>query len=184
LSEGSRELKFQELGSLKTDDEAWVEAPVEWRAPFLPAGAAVWVSYPALEDLFKYNGSGVMAGRTWVIAPDADSLRRRWNRLRDEQDPEIKATLFHPHLRDGKPGDKHVAKAIKERLTGSPNRTYSVANDEGEVIEPIQFAFRSFDRQWIIPDARLINQPNPKLWKAASGRQVYLTALMAHSPSC
>ena len=56
------------------DDEAWVEAPAEWRAPFLPAGAAVWVSYPALEDLFKYNGSGVMTGRTWVIAPDAESF--------------------------------------------------------------------------------------------------------------
>ena len=40
----------------------------------------------------------------------------------------------------------------------------------------------SFDRQWIIPDARLINQPNPNLWKAASGKQVYLTALRAQSP--
>jgi hypothetical protein len=30
---------------------------------------------------------------------------------------------------------------------------------------------------------RLINRANPKLWKAASGKQVYLTALRAHSPS-
>ena len=59
-----------------------------------------------------------------------------------------------------------------------PDRTYSVANDKAEVIAPIRFAFRSFDRQWIIPDARLINQPNPNLWKAASVSQVYLTALM------
>ena len=84
LSEGSRALKFQELAGLTIDDEAWVEAPAEWRAPFLPAGAAAWVSYPALEDLFTYNGSGVMTGRTWAIAPDAESLRRRWERLRDE----------------------------------------------------------------------------------------------------
>ena len=183
LSEGSRELKFQELDGLTIDDEMWVDAPAEWRAPFLPAGAAVWVSYPALEDLFKYNGSGVMTGRTWVIAPDAESLGRRWNRLRDEPNAATKARLFHPHLRDGKPGDKHVDKGVKEQLVGSPNRTYSVANDKAEVIAPIQFAYRSFDRQWIIPDARLINQSNPNLWKVASGEQVYLTALMAHSPS-
>ena len=183
LSEGSRELKFQELAGLTIDDKAWVEAPAEWRAPFLPAGAAVWVSYPALEDLFKYNGSGVMTGRTWVIAPDPESLRKRWVRLRDEPNGETKAILFHPHLRDGKPGDKHVNKAVKEQLFGSPNRTHSVANDKAEVIAPIRFAFRSFDRQWIIPDARLINQSNPNLWKVVSGKQVYLTALMAHSPS-
>ena len=45
---------------------------------FPAAGAADWVGYPALEDLFQYNGSGVMAGRTWVIAPDAAIVDRRW----------------------------------------------------------------------------------------------------------
>ena len=64
LSEGSRELKFQQLAAL-TLDGGWIEAPSEWRAPFLPAGAAEWIGYPALEDLFDYNGSGVMPGRTW-----------------------------------------------------------------------------------------------------------------------
>src|SRR4051812_50036609 len=38
LSAGSRDLKFDELSALKLDDENWVEAPREWRAPFLPAG--------------------------------------------------------------------------------------------------------------------------------------------------
>ena len=182
LSEGVRGLKFQELAGMTIDDDAWIEARAEWRAPFLPAGAAVWVSYPALEDLFKYNGSGVMTGRTWVIAPDAESLRRRWNQLRDEPNVVTKATLFHPHLRGGGPGDKHIDKAVREQLVGSSDRTYSVANDKAEVIAPIRYAYRSFDRQWIIPDARLINQPNPNLWKATSDKQVYLTALRAHSP--
>ena len=183
LSEGPRELKFQELAGLKIDDEIWVEAQADWRAPFLPAGAAAWVSYPALDDLFKYNGSGVMTGRTWVIAPDAESLRKRWNRLTDEPNDATKAALFHPHLRDGKPGDKYIDKAVKEQLVGSPNRTYSVANDKGEVISPIRFAFRSFDRQWIIPDARLINQSNPHLWNTASNNQVYLTAPHDRTPT-
>ncbi|MBV9246524.1 MAG: N-6 DNA methylase, partial [Methylobacteriaceae bacterium] len=183
LSEGSRELKFQELAGLMIDDQAWIEAPREWRAPFLPAGAAEWVGYPALEDLFEYNGSGVMTGRTWVIAPDAESLRQRWLELRDEPEAAKQSALFHPHVRKGEPGDKHIDKAVKEQLARSPNRTFSVRSDKGAVVEPVRFSFRSFDRQWIIPDARLINQPNPYLWKTASNKQVYLTALMAHSPS-
>ena len=36
--------------------------------------------------------------------------------------------------------------------------------------------------QWIIPDSRVINQPNPKLWEIRSGHQVYLTALARTSP--
>jgi hypothetical protein len=47
----------------------------------------------------------------------------------------------------------------------------------------MRYGFRSFDRQWIIPDNRLINQPNAELWELRSDRQVYLTALSQTSPS-
>ena len=49
-------------------------APPPWRGPFLPAATGAWATYPKLADFFYDNGSGVMPGRTWVIAPDADSL--------------------------------------------------------------------------------------------------------------
>ena len=61
--------------------KAWVDCPSDWRAPFLPASTGAWATYPELEDLFIYNGSGVMPGRTWIIAPDAESLERRWQKL-------------------------------------------------------------------------------------------------------
>jgi hypothetical protein len=179
LAEGPRAGKFAELAAINLDDKGWVEAPSEPRAPFLPAGDAAWVSYPALEDLFSYNGSGVMAGRTWVIAPDADTLRRRWERLRDETDPEEKAKLFHPHMG----GDRTVKKVVREALAGYPHPASSVEADKGASALPIRYGFRSFDRQWILPDNRLINRGNPRLWQSASDQQVYLTALMAHSPS-
>jgi hypothetical protein len=51
------------------------------------------------------------------------------------------------------------------------------------VIAPARYSFRSFDRQWIIPDARLINQANPTLWATHSARQIYLTAPDDRSPS-
>jgi len=47
----------------------------------------------------------------------------------------------------------------------------------------VRYGFRSFDRQWIIPDNRLINRPNPELWALYSGRQVYMTALSRLTPS-
>lgn len=184
LPEGDREKKkFAALADIRLDDSGWVQAADEWRAPFLPASAADWASYPALEDLFRYNGSGVMTGRTWVIAPEAQSLKDRWSRLVREKDAAVKAALFHPHLRSGSPGDKHVNKLVKEGLAGRAHRALPVAQDESPTIEPERYAFRSFDRQWIIPDARLLNQPNPNLWRASSNRQVYLTGLLAHSPS-
>lgn len=179
LREGSRKAKFVDLNAVSLDDAGWIDAPNEPRAPFLPAGDAAWIGYPALEDLFSYNGSGVMAGRTWVIAPDAETLRKRWQRLRDETDADEKAKLFHPHMS----GDRTVKKVVREVLAGFPHPASSVDADKGAGAPPIRYGFRSFDRQWIIPDNRLINRGNPTLWKAASDVQVYLTGLMAHSPT-
>ena len=55
--------------------------------------------------------------------------------------------------------------------------------DTGAVVPPVRYGHRSFDRQWIIPDGRLINQPNPTLWETHSSRQVYMTALHRTAPS-
>jgi len=183
LPEGGREAKFAALGKLRLVGSGWIDCPSEWRAPFLPASSGAWAAFPTLKGLFVYNGSGVMPGRTWIIAPDAGSLKQRWSRLIAEKDAARKELLFHPHLRNGQPGDKHVGKAVSQALTGHEERLQSVSGDAEPAIEPVRYGFRSLDRQWIIPDARLINQPNPALWNAHSARQVYLTALERVSPS-
>lgn len=182
LPAGHRRDKFDALGSLTLDTDGWMECPTGWRAPFLPEGVGAWSTYPALEDLFVYNGSGVMPGRTWVIAPDTESLRRRWRTLIDAP-ADRKEDLFHPHLLNGKPGDKHSKRVVKKGLPGYEPRPTPVADERNPVVPPIRYGFRSFDRQWIIPDNRVINRPNPKLWESHSEHQVYLTALAAHAPS-
>lgn len=183
LPEGRREAKFEALSKVRLDDGGWTDCPSGWRDPFLPEATGLWATLPALRDFFAYDGSGVMPGRTWVIAPDRQSLEARWNRLVAEKKPEEKERLFHPHLRGGKPGDKHIRKTLSKGLAGHEARLGTVLEDHGSLIQPVRYGFRSFDRQWIIPDARLINQPNPALWDNHSARQVYLTALEAHSPS-
>ncbi|CAN5538653.1 hypothetical protein BH10PSE5_BH10PSE5_26550 [soil metagenome] len=179
LPEADRQDKFAALAQMRLDDDGWIDAPSAWRAPFLPAGPAEWVGYPALEDLFVYNGSGVMAGRTWVIAPDAQSLKDRWKRLVSEPDARAKELLFHPHMN----GDRTAARIVRETLAGHPHPPVTVGDDKSVGTQPIRYAFRSFDRQWVIPDNRLINRSNPTLWGAHSDRQIYLTAPHDRTPS-
>ena len=116
LPEGHRHAKFDALPALTLNDAGWQDCPTDGRAPFLPVSGGAWAAFPSLESLFLYNGSGVMPGRTWVIAPDAESLQRRWVHL-VQAPASDKERLFHPHLRNGKPGDKHVQKIVGEGST-------------------------------------------------------------------
>ena len=179
LPEGRREQKFAALGTLSLGGAGWVEGAGEWRGAFLPEATGQWAEFPALKSLFSYDGSGVMPGRTWVIAPDRESLARRWNRLVQERNADAKEHLFHPH--EG--GDRTTLKRVSRGLPGHEFRSAPVVSDTALVVAPSRYAFRSFDRQWIIPDNRLLNRPNPSLWEGMSLYQVYLTALERIAPT-
>ena len=183
LPAGHRNDKFDALRAVMLDGDGWTECPSDPRASFLPRSAGAWAEYAPLDDLFVYDGAGVMPGRTWIIAPDRASLERRWEALQTETDPGKKEALFHPHLVGGKPADRHVNKPLKRGLYGHEFRSNSVASDTGAAIRPVRYGHRSFDRQWIVPDGRLINRPNPALWQNHSSGQVYMTALHDHSPA-
>ena len=183
LPEGNRKGKFLALSEIAMHDAGWTECPSDRYAAFLPASTGAWANFPKLEDLFIYDGSGAMPGRTWVIAPDAECLVQRWNMLVATPPGTEQEQLFHPHLRGGKPGDKHSNKTVSAPLAGQEPRLMAVSADKGPCVAPIGYAYRSFDRQWIIPDARLINQPNPRLWDLRSDRQVFITAPHDRSPS-
>jgi hypothetical protein len=183
LPRATRDVKFEALAKLSLKDKDWTTCPSGWRAPFLPASVGAWATYPRLEDLFVYNGSGVMPGRTWIIAPDVGSLEMRWKKLIEATSEETE-DLFHPHIRNGALGDKHSQKKVSVPLHGFPARSKAVADDTGACVPPTPYAFRSFDRQFILPDSRLINQPNPELWTIRSEEQIHITALSRTSPSC
>ena len=114
LSEGPRERKFEELTGLSTSDGRWVFGPPGWRAPFLPKKTGAWGTFPALKDLFVYDGSGVMPGRTWVIAPDVSSLESRWERLVREKGRKFGRLCF---IRTG--GTAHRQRESRRVLQGT-----------------------------------------------------------------
>ncbi len=134
---------------------------------------------PPLKALFQNNYLGAMPGRTWVYAPDQQSLIHRWETLLKEKDSVAKEILFHPHPN----GDKAADKISKSGLAGHEHRPQAARDDSGSLIAPTKYSFRSFDRQWIIPDNRLLNRPNPNLWEAFSPSQFYLIALDRTSPA-
>lgn len=182
LPAGNRNGKFSAISKIELDVGSWEEGPTDWRAPFLPALSGEWASFPPLDNLFVYKGTGVMVGRTWVIAPDQESLKDRWRAL--QQAPATKKeALFHPHLQKGQPGDRHLNRKFEIGLAGTNARTNSVGEDKGQMMNAIRYAHRSFDRQWIIGDYRLINRPNPTLWTSHSGQQIYITAPEDTSPT-
>lgn len=179
---GHRDVKLGALPDIQLNNNSWQECPTTANAAFLPAAAGLWGSSVALADLFSMNSSGVLPGRTWVIAPDADSLRQRWRILRDEANPARKEVLFHATFRNGQPADRHTRKVVREGLPGHEFRNYTVAADNGEAISPVRYGFRSLDRQWIIPDNRLLLSSRREIWEAHSTSQVYAAALTQTSP--
>ena len=182
LPAGHRSAKFEALAALKLDTPGWVLCPSDGRAPFLPASTGAWAAHPALVDYFLYNGGGVQPKRVWLIAPDAQSLMLRWQRL-IEAPLEKKEELFHATLRGGKPADRHIRSVVHEALSGYSATPRPLIDETGPCAPPVRYGFRSFNRQWIIPDVRVITQPNSKLWDARSDRQLFITAFTEESPT-
>lgn len=177
LGLGHRNSKFEELEGIRLNDADWVDSGNGWRDPFLPASEDVWLAYPSMRDIFRYDGSGTMPGRTWVIDPDVEMLKKRWTALLAEKTLKTKRLLMQEH-----PSDRRIDTVLTDNLPGFEAKTKSLHDESGDCPEPVRIAFRSLDRQWIIPDKRVINRPNPTLWSARSDSQVWLTAPSSESP--
>ena len=183
LPAGKRKDKFSYLSHVTLTDAEWQDCPNDWRAPFLPEAKGLWGAFPRLASLFAYSCPGVMPGRTWVIAPDKETLIARWDRLKAEKDATKKEILFHPQLRNGMVASRHIRKIVEQDLGRIITRRKPILQDKEPSPEPVRYGFRSLDRQWLIGDARVLNDPRPQLWAQYSNRQVAITGLDAHSPT-
>lgn len=165
---GTREEKFIALARIKPDaPDTWSTCPDGWRDPMMPGHSSQWLTYPALGDLMPWHLPGVKPNRTWVYAPEPETLIGRWNWLVGAPDHE-KSPLFKESR------DAHLDRIVKP-LAGFPPRDYSFREESGECPTPRRIAYRSFDRQWVIPDARLHHAPSPELWRVAGPAQVFIS---------
>ena len=150
----------------------WRNCPDDWRAPFRPAGQGEYFSWPLLTDLMPWQQSGVKAGRTWVIAPEKEMLGERWRRLLSAA-REDRKNLF----KDSRTGRKAHEAVIQLPPSGAKLKPIADLAKESPAPDIIRYAYRSFDRQFILADARLWDRPGPTLWRAHGERQMYLTSL-------
>ena len=171
--EGSRRDKLDKLDGLHNfADLTWQECPDAWHAPFRPAGVGSYFAWPLLTDLFPWQHSGVEFKRTWPIAPDRRTLERRWRSLLLSP---VRSVAFR------ETGDRKISGSYLVGLVGEPSST-PIA-DLSKTEEPpliLNYGYRSFDRQYILADGRLISRPRPVLWHAHSDKQVYLATLLNH----
>ena len=174
--EGSREEKLSALDAVEGfGDVAWRECPEGWQAPFRPAGEGVYFGWPRLTELMPWQHSGVQWKRTWPIAPDPETLGRRWRALLASADLAQRARAFK-ETRDRKIDFKGSS------LLGNGETGKSIAELPRDAPAPHteRYAWRSFDRQWILADTRLGDYLRPDLWRVQGERQVYLTSLLNH----
>ncbi|HLZ32215.1 MAG TPA: type ISP restriction/modification enzyme [Chloroflexota bacterium] len=158
-------------------------ADLPWRSvlhgrslPLVPQRRDDYATWPKLTDLFPRQLSGAQLKRTWPIAPTPAVLRERWARLLDLPSASRERAAAFRETRDrdldSTPCDLHTPSRRLEPLR---------ALTPGDAcLQPVRYAYRSFDRQWVLPDARLGDFMRPTLWRIAGPRQVFLTSMLTN----
>lgn len=169
---GTRGQKLDRLRTIDLADPTWEACQDGWQDPFLPAQTPEWGLYPRLADLMPWRSRGVTAGRSWIYAPDTATLMRRWQKFILADVDRRKALL--PERRDRKLSSRVGP------LPGFPRPAGPLSAEYGDCLPPVRVAYRSFDRQWVIPDNRLMAVARPPLWAVRSDHQIYVSEQDVH----
>ncbi len=199
LADSSAATKRAVLSKLEgVDDKAlnWSEAMAGWQDPFLPVADAKYLTWPALTDLFPWQAGGSQVKRSWPIGETPELLNERWT------------TLLSPLPIDLRSGDaaKDAVLRVKRRASlFKESRDRKISSRYPDLMDPTKrlsalatevtagspqiasYAYRPFDRQYVIADGRVGDFMRPSLWRSHGPDQVYLisflTGVLGHGPS-
>ncbi|MEU8622376.1 type ISP restriction/modification enzyme [Streptomyces sp. NPDC048623] len=121
---------------------------------------------PLLDDLMPWSVAPLRLGRSWIVAPDARTLRERWARLVAAEGAEREGLFRGSRARTT--GSSVAA------LPGQRTGTGRLAREAGPCPEPVRLAHGPFDEQWLLPDHRLIDAARPELWRVADAHQLFV----------
>jgi hypothetical protein len=170
--EGTREEKLAALDSIASNsDLKWESVLSDWQAQFKPVSANEFDQWPSITDLFPWQNNGVQCKRTWPIAPTKELLETRWNELL--KSPDIAAAMKES-------GDRTIS---LEQIDLFDSKKILPAlktlSKEEKIQKIVKYSYRSFDRQYLLADNRLISRPRPPLWLTHSDKQVYLSSMFS-----
>ena len=182
---GTRVEKLQELENIRDFASVrWQPCPNGWQDAFRPSAAATgiveartvlagpqtYALWPCLTDLMPWQHSGTQAKRTWPIAPDTDTLERRWSALLLAND---RAAAFREDR------DRRIDREYQSSVTRrSDRKPIAELPSNAPMPEARRYAYRSFDRQYLVVDSRLVSYLRPPLWHSQGGSQIFLTGLL------
>ena len=175
--------KMQGLAALDLDGAEFEPVRSGWGDKFAPEAGGDWDSYPELPDFYASCFPGVKPNKTWVYAPSESVLQERWAELIEGNNLEVRAERFK-ETRDTKITEG------KNPLPGSDTFQGSLESLNDQIARElipdtpniVQVGYRSFDRQYILADARLADMPRPKLWEHRIPEQIFIVEQHAHYP--
>jgi hypothetical protein len=172
-TENEKRSKLDGISDIESLD--WERCHKAWQAPFRPVSSGHYFNWPLLTDLLPWRLTGVMAGRTWVIAPTQRCLKERWSQLLRCEGSE-RAEPFVENRTGRDITDRALSlEPARERL----ERIQDLPTD-ASCPRIVRFGFRYLDRQYLIADGRLIDRPSPDLWAHSASQQAYFVSLFNH----
>ena len=175
--------KMQALATLDLDGAEFEPARSGWGDKFAPEAGGDWDSYPELPDFYASCFPGVKPNKTWVYAPSESVLQERWAELIEGNDLEVRAERFK-ETRDTKITEGKKPLPGKDTFQGSLESLNDQIAREFIPDTPniVQVGYRSFDRQYILADARLADMPRPKLWEHRVPGQIFIVEQHSRHP--
>ncbi|MFK4088390.1 type ISP restriction/modification enzyme [Kribbella sp. NPDC020789] len=163
--QGTQAVKFATLEGLGPSSRAWSRCVEDWTAPLRPIKEDSWSKYPEVGDLFPAGSLGFTTNRAWVHSPSAAVLRERWRSFVLASANEKRKLLKETR-------DRSIDKLFPSRTSGKHCLPLRDEKSPSPTLSPV--GYRSFDRQYLIFDQRVIDFPRPALWSSHSDQQVYL----------
>ncbi len=180
---GKLEEKMQALAALNLDGAEFERVRSGWGDKFAPEADGDWDSYPALPDFYLSHFPGTNPSRLWVYNPSPSILEERWAELIEGNDLQVRAERFKETR------DTTISKG-KKPLPGTDTFQGSRESLNEQIAREIipdtpnivPVGYRSFDRQYILADSRLIHMPSPQLWGYRVPEQIFIVEQHAHYP--
>jgi hypothetical protein len=166
--DGTRAEKLTRLARMQLlSDVDWQDAAAGQYDVFVPGSTSRYATWPRLTELFPRQFAGCQMKRRWPIAPSPEVLEQRWAHLLGLPVDEREAAF-------GPTRDRTIA--------SRPNGLVALRELDAHTPcpRPARYAYRSFDRQWLLADPRLGDFARPALWHIAGPEQVFLTSLLTH----
>lgn len=168
---GTRAEKLDAMQAIQSPEpdnfDGWEKLPSgNWGDKFVPSSSAALSDGVPLADIFPWSVSGAQYKRKWPIAPNEEVFGQRWQILFAEgtADPE----LFSEDR------DCTIQSKKNDLRTGVQLAPLSSESAIDTMPSPARYGYRSFDRQWCLPDHRLGTYIRQQLWDTSSQHQIFL----------